>query len=68
MQIVRVPLLNANEDEVTLVDVRVQEGAEVRAGDVLLRRGIHQSGSGRRSALPGLRSQSARRKRTAGSS
>lgn len=35
MQIVRVPLLNANEDEVTLVDVRVREGAEVRAGDVL---------------------------------
>lgn len=36
MQLLRVPLLNANEDEVTVVDVRTQEGAEVRAGDVLL--------------------------------
>src|SRR6266567_6574990 len=35
MQLLRVPLLNANEDEVTVVDVRTQEGAEVRAGDVL---------------------------------
>jgi sugar O-acyltransferase (sialic acid O-acetyltransferase NeuD family) len=35
MQVLRVPLLNANEDEVAIVDVRVQEGAEVRRGDVL---------------------------------
>jgi sugar O-acyltransferase (sialic acid O-acetyltransferase NeuD family) len=35
MQVLRVPLLNANEDEVTIVDVRVEEGAEVRSGDVL---------------------------------
>jgi len=35
MQFVRVPLLNANEDEVVVVDVRVQEGSEVRSGDVL---------------------------------
>lgn len=35
MQAVRVPLLNANEDEVVVVDVRVNEGAEVRNGDVL---------------------------------
>lgn len=35
MQLLRVPLLNANEDEVTVVDVRTQEGGEVRAGDVL---------------------------------
>ena len=35
MQVLRVPLLNANEDEVTVVDVRVQEGAAVRSGDVL---------------------------------
>jgi len=36
MQVLRVPLLNANEDEVAVVDVRVREGAEVRSGDVLL--------------------------------
>src|ERR1700730_36653 len=35
MQVLRVPLLNANEDEVAIVDVRVQEGAQVRSGDVL---------------------------------
>ncbi len=35
MQVVRVPLLNANEDEVVVVDVRVNESAEVRNGDVL---------------------------------
>src|SRR5215469_926276 len=35
MQVLRVPLLNANEDEVTVVDVRVHEGDEVRSGDVL---------------------------------
>ena len=35
MQGLRVPLLNANEDEVAIVDVRVHEGAEVRSGDVL---------------------------------
>ncbi len=35
MQVLRVPLLNANEDEVAIVDVRVQEGAEVRSGDLL---------------------------------
>jgi len=35
MQVLRVPLLNANEDEVAMVDVRVREGAEVRSGDVL---------------------------------
>ncbi len=35
MQVLRVPLLNANEDEVAIVDVRAQEGAEVRSGDVL---------------------------------
>jgi len=35
MQALRVPLLNANEDEVAIVDVRVHEGAEVRSGDVL---------------------------------
>ena len=35
MQVLRVPLLNANEDEVAVVDVRVQEGSEVRSGDLL---------------------------------
>jgi sugar O-acyltransferase (sialic acid O-acetyltransferase NeuD family) len=35
MQVLRVPLLNANEDEVDVVDVRVQEGSNVRTGDVL---------------------------------
>jgi sugar O-acyltransferase (sialic acid O-acetyltransferase NeuD family) len=35
MELLRVPLLNANEDEVTVVDVRIQEGAEVQRGDVL---------------------------------
>ncbi len=33
---VRVPLLNANEDELTVVDVYVREGAEVRAGELLV--------------------------------
>ncbi len=35
MQVLRVPLLNANEDELVVVDVRVQEGSKVRSGDVL---------------------------------
>src|ERR1051325_6932493 len=35
MELVRVPLLNANEDEVEVVAVQVEEGAPVRAGDVL---------------------------------
>lgn len=35
MQVLRVPLLNVNEDEVAVVDVRVHEGAEVRSGEVI---------------------------------
>lgn len=35
MQALRVPLLNANEDEVTVVDIRVREGMAVRSGEVL---------------------------------
>lgn len=35
MRILRVPLLNANEDEVAVVDVCVAEGARVNHGDVL---------------------------------
>ena len=35
MEIVRVPLLNANEDEVEVVAVLVQEWAQVRTGEVL---------------------------------
>lgn len=35
MEVLRVPLLNANEDELTVVGVHVREGAEVRAGDLL---------------------------------
>ncbi|MFU8803699.1 MAG: NeuD/PglB/VioB family sugar acetyltransferase [Bradymonadaceae bacterium] len=33
MEVLRVPLLNANEDELEVVDVLVEEGAEVRSGD-----------------------------------
>ena len=35
MELVRVPLVNANEDELNLVEVRVRVGDEVRQGDVL---------------------------------
>ena len=35
MQVLRVPLLNANEDEVDVVDVCVRNGSEVRSGDLL---------------------------------
>jgi sugar O-acyltransferase (sialic acid O-acetyltransferase NeuD family) len=35
MQVLRVPLLNANEDEVDVVDVCVRDGSEVRSGDLL---------------------------------
>lgn len=35
MEILRVPLLNANEDELVVVGVHVQEGADVRAGELL---------------------------------
>jgi sugar O-acyltransferase (sialic acid O-acetyltransferase NeuD family) len=35
MHVLRVPLLNANEEEVEVVDVSTHEGAEVRAGDRL---------------------------------
>src|ERR1700681_4006637 len=35
MQVLRVPLLNANEDEVEVVDVCVRNGSEVRSGDLL---------------------------------
>ena len=35
MQVLRVPLLNANDDEVDVVDVRVQDGVEVRSGELL---------------------------------
>ncbi|MBA2662006.1 MAG: NeuD/PglB/VioB family sugar acetyltransferase [Bradymonadaceae bacterium] len=35
MEILRVPLLNANEDELDVVDVLVQDMAEVKAGDVI---------------------------------
>jgi sugar O-acyltransferase (sialic acid O-acetyltransferase NeuD family) len=35
MEIIRVPLLNANEDEVDIVEVCVREGNEVRSGDLL---------------------------------
>jgi sugar O-acyltransferase (sialic acid O-acetyltransferase NeuD family) len=35
MELVRVPLLNANEDEVEVVAVQVEEGTLVRSGDVL---------------------------------
>ncbi|MGE0792220.1 MAG: biotin/lipoyl-containing protein, partial [Sandaracinaceae bacterium] len=33
---IRVPLLNANEDELSVVEVRVDEGAPVRAGELLV--------------------------------
>ncbi len=35
MQLLRVPLINANDDEVEIVDVLVGEGGEVRAGERL---------------------------------
>ena len=35
MQVLRVPLLNANEDEVNVIDVCVREGVEVRRGELL---------------------------------
>jgi sugar O-acyltransferase (sialic acid O-acetyltransferase NeuD family) len=35
MKVLRVPLLNANEDEVDVVDVRVRNGIEVRSGELL---------------------------------
>lgn len=35
MQLIRVPLLNANEEEVVVVEVRVREGDAVRAGDLV---------------------------------
>jgi sugar O-acyltransferase (sialic acid O-acetyltransferase NeuD family) len=35
MQVLRVPLLNANEDEVVVVDVCVKDGVEVRTGELL---------------------------------
>ena len=35
MQLLRVPLLNANENEVDVVDVCVRDGSEVRSGDLL---------------------------------
>lgn len=35
MQLLRVPLLNANEEEVVIVEVRVREGDPVRAGDLV---------------------------------
>jgi sugar O-acyltransferase (sialic acid O-acetyltransferase NeuD family) len=35
MRAVRVPLLNANEEELEVIDVSVQEGAEVKSGQVL---------------------------------
>lgn len=36
MEIIRVPLLNANEDELVVVGVHVADGAEVRAGELLV--------------------------------
>src|SRR5580704_16341406 len=35
MQVLRVPLLNANEDEVNVVDVCVRDGVEVHSGELL---------------------------------
>ena len=35
MEILRIPLLNANEDEVEVVEVAVDEGAAVRKGDLI---------------------------------
>jgi len=35
MHLIRVPLLNANEDEIAVVDVYVSDGAQVRSGDLL---------------------------------
>jgi sugar O-acyltransferase (sialic acid O-acetyltransferase NeuD family) len=35
MEVLRVPLLNANEDELEVVDVLVDEGSPVRAGDTI---------------------------------
>jgi len=35
MEWVQIPMLNANEDEVEVIEVQVEEGQEVEAGDVL---------------------------------
>jgi sugar O-acyltransferase (sialic acid O-acetyltransferase NeuD family) len=35
MRVVRVPLLNANEEELEVIDVCVQEGAAVKSGEIL---------------------------------
>lgn len=35
MRVLRIPLLNANEEEVTVVDVCVADGAQVKNGDLL---------------------------------